>query len=228
MPIDRQSKLIFVHIPKTAGTSVESALTLHGDWRKENRFNCFGQISSRSLLSRNLSSNFMQHLRLHEIQFVLGEEFFDYEIFTVVRNPWTRFLSSYRRKDPDLCSYVRWRCRAELENVSLSEYVNIAEWVRHPHLNSQASFFRSNEPGKTVKDILKRVHVFKFEHLQLLEDWLSCRYKKEIKFSRHQVAVSPPPLVPKDELFLLRKKIHRLYRHDYRLFGYDFNNSLDP
>ena len=190
MPIDRQAKLIFVHIPKTAGTSVESALSLHGDWRKENRFNYFGQISSRSLLARNLSSNFMQHLRLHEIQDLLGEEFFDYEIFTVVRNPWTRFLSSFRRKDPDLCSYVRWRSRYELENASLSDYIKIAKWVRHPHLNSQASFFTANQPGQTAKRNLKRVHVFKFEDLPLLEDWLSFKYKKEIRFSRHQVAAS--------------------------------------
>ena len=68
MPIDRQAKLIFIHIPKTAGTSVESALSLHGDWKIEDRFRCFGQISSSSLLARNLSSNFLQHLRLHEIQ----------------------------------------------------------------------------------------------------------------------------------------------------------------
>ena len=98
-------------------------------------------------------------------------------------------MSSYRRKDPDLCSYVRWRCRAELENASLSEYVKIAEWARHPHLNSQASFFRSNEVGKTVKDILKRVHVFKFEDLQLLEDWLSCRYQKEIKWKCYDIVL---------------------------------------
>ena len=227
MPIDRQAKLIFVHIPKTAGTSVESALSLHGDWRKENQFNCFGQISSASLLARNLSSNFMQHLRLQEIHGLLGEEFFDFEIFTVVRNPWTRFLSSFRRKDPDLCSYVRWRSRTELENASLSEYIKIAKWVRHPHLNSQASFFRSNESGKIVKDILKRVHVFKFENLPLLEDWLSFKYKKEIRFSRHQVAISPPPVVQDDELLLLRKKIYKLYRCDYRLFGYDFNDPFD-
>ena len=227
MPIDRQAKLIFIHIPKTAGTSVESALSLHGDWKIEDRFRCFGQISSSSLLARNLSSNFLQHLRLHEIQGLLGDEFVDYEIFTIVRNPWTRFLSSYRRKDPDLCSYVRWRCRADLENASLSEYVKTAQWARHPHLNSQASFFRSNEAGKTVKDILKRVHVFKFEDLQSLEDWLSLKYKKQIKFSRHQEALSPPPVAPKDELLFMRKKIYKLYKCDYRLFGYDFSASLD-
>ena len=222
-----KKKIIFVHIPKTAGTSVESALSLHGDWRIENRSNFFGQISSNSLLARNFSSNFMQHLRLHEIHNLLGEEFFDYEIFTVVRHPWTRFLSSFRRKDPDLCSYLRSRARYEVENASLSDYFKIAKWVRHPHLNSQASFFRSAAPGKSVKNILKRVHIFKFEDLPLLADWLSRKYKKEIRFSRHQAAVSPPPILQRDELLPLCKKIYKLYRCDYRLFGYDFESPVD-
>jgi hypothetical protein len=227
MPIDRHAKLIFVHIPKTAGTSVELALSLHGDWRIENQSNFFGQISSNSLLAKNLSSNFMQHLRLYEIHDLLGEEFFDYEIFTVVRNPWTRFLSSFRRKDPDLCSYVRWRARHDAENASLSDYVKMAKWVRHPHLNSQASFFSSTGPGKPVKNILKKVRVFKFEDLPLLENWLSLKYKKEIRFCRHQAAVSPLPVIQRDELLPLCKEIYKLYRRDCRLFGYNFETPVD-
>ena len=227
MPIDRHAKLIFVHIPKTAGTSIELALSLHGDWRIENRSNFFGQISSNSLLAKNLSSNFMQHLRLYEIHDLLGKEFFDYEIFTVVRNPWTRFLSSFRRKDPDLCSYVRWRARYDAENASLSDYIKMAKWVRHPHLNSQASFFRSTGPGNPIKNILKRVHVFKFENLPLLEDWLSLKYKKEIRFSRHQAAVTPLPVIQRDKLLPLYKRIYSIYRSDYRLFGYSFDAPVD-
>ena len=117
MPVDRQAKLIFVHIPKTAGTSIELALNLHGDWRHENLHSLFGQIKSHALLRQNLTSNFLQHLKLHEIQALMGDEFADYEIFTVVRDPWTRFLSSFRRKDPDLCSYVRWRTAYELDDL---------------------------------------------------------------------------------------------------------------
>lgn len=222
MPIDRQAKLIFVHVPKTAGTSIESSLSLHGDWRIENQINFFGQITSDTILSRNFSSNFMQHLRLREIKSLLGEEFFDYEIFTVVRSPWTRFLSSFRRKDPDLCAYVSWRTRRDLEQASLAEYVKVASWIRHPHLNSQASFFRSNEPGKSIKDVLKGIHVFKFEELNLLEDWLSLKYKKEIKFPRQQVALAPQPDIQQDELSFLQKQVYQLYQCDYRLFGYDF------
>ena len=223
MPIDRKAKVIFVHIPKTAGTSIELSLSLGGDWREENVSTFFGQITSQSLLQKHLSSNFMQHLRLREIQDLLGDEFFDYEIFTVVRHPWTRLLSSFRRKDPDLCAYVRWRSRQDLEDASLSEYLKVARWVRHPHLNSQASFLKPSDSEVSIKDVLKRIRIFKFEQLSLLEDWLSLKYKKSIQLFQHQVAVSPLPAINNDELMWLRRQCFELYKSDYRLFSYTMN-----
>ena len=59
MPVDHRAKLIFVHIPKTAGTSIEQALGLHGDWRYENRDTLFGRVTDPCLLSRGLSTNFL-------------------------------------------------------------------------------------------------------------------------------------------------------------------------
>ena len=220
MPVDRQAKLIFVHIPKTAGTSIELALNLHGDWRRENLHSLFGQIQSQALLRQNLTSNFLQHLKLHEIQALMGDEFADYEIFTVVRDPWTRFLSSFRRKDPDLCSYVRWRTAYELDDLSLFEYFNIACWAHHPHFNSQASFFQSATDGSSVRDVLKNVRVFKFEELSLLEDWLSDKYHKSVKLGWHQNPVSSIPRIADDELADLRYKVFNFYDRDCRLFGY--------
>lgn len=221
MPVDRQAKLIFVHIPKTAGTSIEVALNIFGDWRNENLFNLFGQITSPRLLRKNFSSNFLQHLQLHEIQRLLGAEFAEYEIFTVVRDPWTRFLSSFRRKDPDLCSYVRWRSSCELEDLSLFDYFKIVRWARHPHLNSQLSFFRPASTSLTVKDVLKKVRIFRFEELSLLEQWLSVKYDKPINFMRHQCPVSAIPEMTEGELINLKRKVFNFYRQDYRLFGYE-------
>ena len=67
MPFDRQRRLVFLHIPKTAGSSVEQALGLLGPWDQENLVTGFGLIQSRDLLARNLSSNFLQHLSLSEL-----------------------------------------------------------------------------------------------------------------------------------------------------------------
>lgn len=221
MPVDRQAKLIFVHIPKTAGTSIEVALNIFGDWRNENLLNLFGQIKSPRLLRKNFSSNFLQHLQLYEIKYLLGAEFADYEIFTVVRDPWTRFLSSFRRKDPDLCTYVRWRSLCELEDLSLSDYFKIARWARHPHLNSQVSFFRPASNSLSLEDVLKKVRIFRFEELSLLENWLSVKYDKPINFMRHQRPVIEIPRMTEGDLMNLKRKVFHFYRRDYRLLGYE-------
>ena len=53
MPFDRQRRLVFLHIPKTAGSSVEQALNLFGPWQQENLQTGFGLIQSRDLLAQN-------------------------------------------------------------------------------------------------------------------------------------------------------------------------------
>ena len=63
MPFDRQRRLVFLHIPKTAGSSVEQALGLLGPWDQENLVTGFGLIQSRDLLARQLSSNFLHTRR---------------------------------------------------------------------------------------------------------------------------------------------------------------------
>ena len=45
MPFDRRRKLVFLHIPKTAGSSIEQAL-LFGPWQGENLDTGFGLISA--------------------------------------------------------------------------------------------------------------------------------------------------------------------------------------
>ena len=102
MPFDRQRRLVFLHIPKTAGTAIEQALGLFGPWQQENLHTGFGLIQSRDLLARNLSSNFLQHLTLAELEDLFPDVFNNARLFTVVRDPWTRLLSSYRNPDPDL------------------------------------------------------------------------------------------------------------------------------
>lgn len=89
MPISHKHKCIFVHIPKTAGTSIEAALGMHGDKpnigvipylnQEEDRYHFFG---------KNL-----QHYTALQIeeQVENHEEYFK---FTFVRNPWDRFVSA--------------------------------------------------------------------------------------------------------------------------------------
>ena len=116
MPFDRQRRLVFLHVPKTAGTSIEQALGLYGPWDQENLATGFGLIQSRDILARNLSSNFLQHLSLNELESLFPDALTEAQLFTVVRDPWARLLSSFRNPDPDLANYYRFRTNDRLSN----------------------------------------------------------------------------------------------------------------
>jgi hypothetical protein len=69
MPISHTKKIIFIHIPKNAGTSISALKELN-----------FGNVEHKS---------FRQYRRLHPI------EWEEYTKISIVRNPWDRFVSCY-------------------------------------------------------------------------------------------------------------------------------------
>ena len=71
------TKVIFLHIPKTAGTSIEESL------------------------KKTLGNSYGRHYNIRQIQKTLnddgyGETVDEYKIFTVVRNPFDRIISTWR------------------------------------------------------------------------------------------------------------------------------------
>ena len=216
MPFDRQRRLVFLHVPKTAGSSVEQALGLLGPWDQENLVTGFGLIQSRDLLARNLSSNFLQHLSLSELEALFPSAFDGAEIFTVVRDPWTRLLSSFCNPDPDLANYYRYRTHGELSKLSLAEYIDVARWLPHPHLNLQLSMLTT--PNSSTID--PRVRVFHQENLAELERWLSHHCGHQIQLPHHNPARRARPKISQLEWRELEAQVRWLYAADSQVLGY--------
>ena len=217
MPFDRQRRLVFLHIPKAAGTSIEQALGLHGRWDQENLVSGFGLIQSRDLLARNLSSNFLQHLTLPELEQLFPDALEKAAIFTVVRDPWQRLLSSFRHPDPDLANYYRHRTHRELNGLSLSDYIDLARWLPHPHLRPQLDFL--GPVGCSEPD--PRVRVFHQERLGELETWLSSQCAEPVQLPHHHPARRTAPDLPEAELQALEQQVRWLYADDGHAFGYN-------
>ena len=74
-----------------------------------------------------------------------------------------------------------------------------------------------------MRSVLSNVRVFRYEELSVLEDWLSDKYHRFVKFEWHQPPVSPIPEIKDDELVDLRRKVTKLYRRDCLLFGYEWS-----
>src|SRR6201987_3056494 len=92
--ISFQKRFLFVHIPKTAGNSIQSTLRDYSEdqlvaLRKE-------QDGIEGFGLRNANYKIEKHSRLCEYRDALGnEQFRSLYKFTCVRNPWDRMVSYY-------------------------------------------------------------------------------------------------------------------------------------
>ena len=151
MPSSHDRRVLFVHIPKTGGTSVEKAFGWHGPWDVENKANLFGQIQSPELLGRKWSSDFLQHLTWREIQSVFS--FHQPLSFAVVRNPWARFASIYSNTD----NHLRQMAAAhgiDLEGLSFDAFIDATENLDHAHLRPQFDYLCDDSGSVVVKELL--------------------------------------------------------------------------
>jgi len=121
MPISHKHNIIFVHIPKTAGGAIESALGIYG---KGNRGNLsldkqilYG-IAKQGIGRYCFKRKAMQHLTAKQIAKETGSRIFkEYFKFSFVRNPYDRvvsdwlWLSSFLKEKMSLKHYLLGRVK---------------------------------------------------------------------------------------------------------------------
>jgi hypothetical protein len=95
MPVFHKHKLIHIHIPKTAGTAIETYFHDIGDME-------WGPVSWFGDANQHGRWYEFQHLSLHELRTLAKAAFEGYMSFAVVRDPYTRMISDYL-----------WRCRIQ-------------------------------------------------------------------------------------------------------------------
>ena len=219
MPFDQKRKFIFVHIPKTAGTSIECALDLHRPWHIQDDSVGFGLINSQALLDYNLSSRFLQHLTFPELKLVYPELVSQFISFTVVRDPWSRLISSYCRKDPEMLQVFNQRFSCDLSTFSFSDYIEVTRIFDHPHLRPQIRFVEDVSGDCCVSPSIK---IFKYEKLEALSSWLSLRLDRVVAFPRLNVSIPKTslPVLDRAEELVLRRRVLDIYSEDYELLGY--------
>ncbi len=134
MIISRGRRYIFVHIPKTGGTSMAMALEdramaddiLIGDTPKAQR-------RRRRLDSVKAAGRIWKHMTLADAEGLVSRaEMRDFFVFTLVRNPWDRMVS-----------YHAWAREQSFDHpaVMLAKSLNFQDFLKEPRL--QMSIQRS-------------------------------------------------------------------------------------
>lgn len=158
MPVSHELKCIFVHIPRTGGTSIETALGVFGDWRIENIQTMFGLISSPTLKREIKSTAFLQHLTATQLRHLLPHQFEQYFRFSIVRNPWERMVSIYGNMDTHMEETAK-QAGLSLAGISFDEFLEKTGGFQHVHLMPQHGFI-FDSAGKCLVDFVGRLETF--------------------------------------------------------------------
>ena len=202
MVFDKKLKLIFIHIPKTGGTSIEYALDLYG--KIENTCGVKG-------------SKAMQHFTWIDYEQFFSERirhipYNNYFKFSIVRNPYDRLISEYYwcavpgigfKNDQSFNDFVN-----TVENIVKNK--NFKETVYHDHFIPQHHFIY-----KSDKLVVNKL--FKFEKFNEIIIFLKQKYKiNNLPHTQYQK-------YDKINLNYYQKlKIYNMYKKDFKLFGYKF------
>jgi hypothetical protein len=179
MPISIKNKLIFIHIPKTAGSSILDKMV---EYDSNTILQC-GNVENKDVYIGNCDYHRLHYTynEIKELCLIINLDISEYEIFTIVRNPYYRFLSAliYNCKDNKNLLY-------NIENI-LDKIIDNNFTVSHKiqcvcngtkfydfkvkddvfsierkHLMLQTDFITGNQ-----NTVSKDIKILKFENLEL-------------------------------------------------------------
>ena len=206
MLISDTDKFIFIHIPKTAGSSIRSLLQSKALETPNSRM-------SRLLKNFNLPSDYQKfrfrfHYTLLEAEKKLPNNVFDsYKKIAFVRNPWDRVVSNYAYKVHGTSNKERNR------NDSFEEFI-LSEITRKKRLQSD---YIVDSTGKVACDFIGH-----FESLE--EDYERMQTFLEVKLPALKKLNSSKRRESYRDYYTERTKalVAKYYEKDIELFKYQF------
>ncbi len=173
--ISHKHKCIFIHIPKTAGTSIETAFGHFDNWSPQkaisdregqdhrtvrmlqNPFSHLKAFASQENIVEFLKSikyRYQKHSNINNQLTVTPEQYRSYFKFTVIRNPWDRVFSCYRNIMKDK---IHRNDIGATKDLSFNQFVS-----RHldTYLLKPQTYWIKNYSGKVDLD-----YICRFENL---------------------------------------------------------------
>lgn len=207
MPINHQLKTIFVHIPKTGGTSLEYALGMHG---KLKTIGLERYIDQKADVEHLFGAG-LQHYNARQIKSYIGDVLFsNYLKVSIVRNPFDR-----------LVSFLAWRNAGWYKKQILS-----IETFQNYLIRSQKRFLKQKLPLPCPQyDFLyarKKLLVDFIIYFEQLEEGLkklSIRLNTDLKLEHRMNSWHLDYRLYYDEFSM--KLAQKLYKKDFLHFNYN-------
>ena len=196
MVVCHEKKCIFIHIPKTGGTSIEQFIK---DYDKNNLL-FIGVRNNRSL----------QHLTGFQLMKLIPNIYKKYYKFSIVRNPYDKLLSEYYW-NPSNIGYKSGKSKKDFLK-KVSEIIKNKKYyddIYNDHLIPQYYFI-------FYKNKLIVNELFKYEDLE----WVSNYLKKKLKIFRNFPYLNKNDIEKEGWTEEEKEIIYDLYKDDFLYFGY--------
>lgn len=211
--ISHKYKCIFVHIPKTAGTSIEDVI-----WpEKSDRTEANLWMGFIDKYHNKYQTGGLQHLTAEQIRKEVGEQFFqDYYKFAVIRNPWDRTVSQfvYMKERRDLRKFIGMR-----KKTSFEEYLQLIRKKEHVQWKKQVDFLNDENDKLMVPNLIRFEELVKgvnelFQHLNI--EAILPHKKKSVRshYSEYYNTAT-------------KEMVAEIYRKDINAFNYRFETPTD-
>ena len=189
-------RVLFIHIPKTGGTSIENWLSNFGEMQ-------FYQPGIPTFMKCT-----PQHLTFNDINILFGADYFDL-IFAVVRNPYERLVSEYI-----------FRTAGQLK--TFKKRVDFSDWLMlHLTKAKQNKHHFDNHLRPQTDFVNEQMKVFKLENgleevIKYLKSALKIKSTKKIPQLNKSKA-------KKDLIWSVevRNEVNQFYRNDFLQLQYE-------
>lgn len=209
--------ILFIHIPKCGGTSIERFLDIKSRWPTRSFEELYGPHYiqrnnpnlNRSGKARYFIYLHLQHLTIQQMyRFKLYDPKKADYIFTVVRNPYTRMISDYYWNDNNKNHSTFYKF--------LLFYKNNPDRI---HSKKQVDFIHNN--------VNLNIKIFRFEDIEDVFD--SLRSKCNSLKTKESLCLNSTKIKNKLTINTISKKaiklVNELYKEDFDEFGYEM---IDP
>lgn len=197
--------ILFIHIPKSAGTSIEKHF-LTDEW--------FCKLIDTGIKPsiNHIARCSPQHMHMTMLEMIINFDKLDCN-FTIVRNPASRLISEYN-----------WRRKYFKLESSINDFVhNTLDFY------SKDSFVFDNHIRPQIEFIRQDTKVFKIEDgLHRVVSWLDTKHgvkrsSNNIPYEQSSKTADGDNNTINELTYESRKRIYEFYKDDYIQFGYNID-----